>query len=917
MSLDRENAFRTGRPLTEDGSLTDEFGARLERYRDLLDHVRGIVWRTDATNFQFTFVSRFAETLLGYPLQQWTDEADFWMNHIHPEDREWAVGLCIKATKERRAHELEYRMLAADGRVVWLRDLVHVVSDREQPRELVGIMTDITEKKLAERALQQSGDRLRQVIDTIPQQIWSGPADGTMDFCNSRWRQELGLTLEELQGDGWQRMIHPDELERVKQAWSYSVEHGTPYEQEERHLLATGSYCWFLCRGVPLRDEAGEIVRWFGSNTDIQAQKEADEALRNSERRWRGVFDNTNVGVALQDASLRYIDANAAFCRMVGYSCDELRQFTCMEITHEDDRERYKALIHEVLDGKREYFDFEKRYLRKNGELIWARLNGSTIRTGDKPIWVVMAEDVTERKKLSNELQQERDRLRLLFDLSRQFLPKLEPRELFASVLESMQKLGWDWTSILLPDAALNRLIVSLSPDNSYLHQEDALPVKGTLQGKVYRSGEPVFFRAEDLPSLCQLYHDSPKMQQTVNAANMKAGYCLPLVHDGSIIGVLFLMRRADYVYEERDLRFLQELTALIASAVSNSLRFENVNDSHAKLVSQRQYIEDQVRHEGGFERIIGESASLRDILRQVAVVAPTDSTVLITGETGTGKDLIARAVHDHSPRCERGFVKVDCSAIPAALMESELFGHEKGAFTGAIAQKLGRFETADGGTIFLDEVGDIPPELQPKLLRVLQDQSFERVGSNRTRQVNVRIIAATNRDLETMVATGKFRDDLYYRLKVFPIVLPPLRDRRSDIPLLAQYYVSRYARRLKREIPIIPASAMEVFLRYPWPGNVRELQHFIERSVVISSGRHLQAPLAELERANTKRHDRVKSDTRPRTLEQIERDSIIEALDRSNWKVGGPDGAASRLGVKRTTLASRMERLGITRRKA
>lgn len=292
--------------------------------------------------------------------------------------------------------------------------------------------------------------------------------------------------------------------------------------------------------------------------------------------------------------------------------------------------------------------------------------------------------------------------------------------------------------------------------------------------------------------------------------------------------------------------------------------------------------------------------------------LSPTDSAVLILGETGTGKELIARAIHDRSRRKDQAFVKVDCSAIPATLLESELFGHERGAFTGAIAQKLGRLEIADKGTLFLDEIGDLPPELQPKLLRVLQDRAFERLGSHRTVHLDVRVIAATNRDLDEMVSKGEFRADLYYRLKVFPIAIPPLRERPDDILPLVWHYVHKYAQRLKKTIDTIPAEAIAAFRRYPWPGNVRELQHFMERSVVLTSGSVLEAPVAALD------HDTHKpSGGAPptnRTMEEIERQSILDALRESNWVVGGPMGAARRLGLKRTTLASRMERLGISR---
>lgn len=312
------------------------------------------------------------------------------------------------------------------------------------------------------------------------------------------------------------------------------------------------------------------------------------------------------------------------------------------------------------------------------------------------------------------------------------------------------------------------------------------------------------------------------------------------------------------------------------------------------------------------FEQIIGQSPALESVLEQVAQVAPTESTVLIDGETGTGKELFARAIHNASPRCGRAFIKLNCAAIPLDLLESELFGHEKGAFTGAIAQKIGRFELADTGTLFLDEVGDMPPALQPKLLRVLQEQEFERLGSGRTHRVDVRLIAATNRDLIRMVNQGSFRMDLYYRLNVFPITLPPLRDRREDIPALVQYFVEKFSRRMGKHIQRIPAETMLAFQYHSWPGNIRELQNLVERAVILSQEGVLPNPLSQVQTAPF-----VTTYPAGRTLKESERARILETLNQVGWVIGGPNGAAVKLGCKRTTLIAKMKRLGITRQSA
>ena len=307
------------------------------------------------------------------------------------------------------------------------------------------------------------------------------------------------------------------------------------------------------------------------------------------------------------------------------------------------------------------------------------------------------------------------------------------------------------------------------------------------------------------------------------------------------------------------------------------------------------------------FEQVVGSSPALEAVLEQAEMVAPTDSTVLIQGETGTGKELIARAIHNLSSRRGRPFVKLNCAAIPSELLESELFGHERGAFTGATAQRIGRFELADKGTLFLDEVGDLPAALQPKLLRVLQEQEFERLGSSYTKKVDARLVAATNRDLSAMVNRGQFRIDLYYRLNVFPVLLPPLRERREDIPALVRHYVDKYARKMNRHIETIPLHAMEAFANYPWPGNVRELQNFIERAVILSPGSVLQPPLTELKQSMVQTPDSKLS-----TLKEVEREHVLRAIRESNWVIGGPFGAAARLGIKRTTLMYRIQKLGI-----
>lgn len=402
-----------------------------------------------------------------------------------------------------------------------------------------------------------------------------------------------------------------------------------------------------------------------------------------------------------------------------------------------------------------------------------------------------------------------------------------------------------------------------------------------------------------------------PRLVERVQPYELQSFCWLPLTTARGRLGALVFTSRQPASYDAADLPFLQLVANQVAVAVENALAFEELEALKDKLAKEKAYLEEEVRGEHVGD-IVGENPALRAILKEVETVAPTESTVLVRGETGTGKELIARAIHDLSPRKDRTLVKLNCAAIPTGLLESELFGHEKGAFTGAISQKIGRFELAHEGTLFLDEVGDIPLELQPKLLRVLQEQEFERLGGTKTIRVNVRVVAATNRDLAEMIAENRFRSDLYYRLNVFPIALPPLRERPDDIPRLVRHFTQSFARRMGRRIETIPSSMMDVLVHYPWPGNIRELQNVVERAVILSKGPTLQVPVADLKPGAAPAT--APAAAASATLADAEREHILRALRDTNWVLGGPDGAAARLGMKRSTLHWKMKKLGISR---
>ena len=504
------------------------------------------------------------------------------------------------------------------------------------------------------------------------------------------------------------------------------------------------------------------------------------------------------------------------------------------------------------------------------------------------------------------QLAHESDRLRLLLEVNNAVVSRLDLRDVFAATAASLRRvIPHALASLYLydPDKEVVSRHALDSPSGKGLLQEGFVgPIDSTPAGPAIRTGKPALFEEDDLKRL------QSDVARLLLAEGVKSGCCVPLTSHNRLLGTLNIASLRPGAFSQDDVDLLSQVANQIAIAVENALAFREIEDLKNKLAEEKLYLEDEIRTEYNFEEIVGESAALKRILKQVETVAPTDSTVLIHGETGTGKELIARAIHNLSKRRERTFVKMNCAAIPTGLLESELFGHERGAFTGAIAQKVGRFELAHGGTLFLDEVGDIPLELQSKMLRVLQEQEFERLGSNRTIHVNVRLVAATNRDLARMAADKQFRSDLYYRLNVFPVTAPPLRERPEDIPLLVRYFAQKYARLMNRRIETVPAGAMTALAKYHWPGNIRELENLIERSVILSQGPDLHVPLGELKAPTTAAPNGVA------TLEAAEREHILRVLRETNWVIGGSSGAAARLGMKRTTLQSKMRKLGISR---
>jgi formate hydrogenlyase transcriptional activator len=524
------------------------------------------------------------------------------------------------------------------------------------------------------------------------------------------------------------------------------------------------------------------------------------------------------------------------------------------------------------------------------------------------------------------ELHRQNERLELLLNLTSKITSSLEVREVLRAIAANIREvIHADAVVVSLPDAASgkSRVIAVDFPHGKGAVKEEVTVALSPANKKAIDTLKSVVISMREREEL------AAEAYEIAAAEGIKAICLIPLVNHGRVLGTLSISRTTETPFAQKDVDFLSRASGQIAIAIENALAYREISELKDKLAQEKLYLEEEFRSEMGFEQIIGNSKALKHVLQQVETVAPSDSTVLLLGETGTGKELIARAIHDRSHRVKRTFVKLNCAAIPTGLLESELFGHEKGAFTGAISQKIGRLELADQGTLFLDEVGDIPTEIQPKLLRALQEREFERLGRAHTRKVNVRLIAATNRNLEKMIADREFRSDLYYRLNVFPIRIPPLRERKEDIALLVSYFVQKFSKQMQKKVESVPAVVMKGLMAWDWPGNIRELENFIERAVIVTRGNSLEAPVGELRKANTDIPTRsVVEEYRQIVTENADsrndkngvaeeyarkqRDEIVQALSKCKGRVGGTDGAAARLGINRTTLLSRMKKFGI-----
>jgi PAS domain S-box-containing protein len=654
------------------------------------------------------------------------------LQRTYPQDRALVQQVIERASKTGRDFEHEYRLLLPSGTFKHVHALAQAFQDASGNLEFVGALTDITEQRRAEAVIREQEAELREVVDTIPAVVWSALPDGSNSYANRRSVEYCGMTREQIVGSGWEAGFHPDDLERHKAKWLACVASGEPCEDEVRFRRADGQYRWHLQRGVPLRDEVGNIVKWYGVLTDIEDRKTAEGKIREQEAELRQIVDLVPQLIAVYGPNRERLYANRTALDYLGISLDGWRHKSFAASAHPDDSERLKSHAdHALSSGAAD--ELELRLRKRDGSYRWflARLNPLRDEQGQILRWYFTGTDIEDRKQ------------------------------------------------------------------------------------------------AED------------------------------------------------------------------------TLRRENVA------------LREEIDKTSMFEEIVGASPALQAVLSRISKVAPSNSTVLITGETGTGKELVARAIHRRSDRASRAFVSVNCAAIPRDLIASEFFGHEKGAFTGATRQRLGRFELANGGTIFLDEVGELPAETQIALLRVLQEHEFERVGGTRRIRADVRVSAATNRDLQAAISAGSFRSDLFYRLNVFPIEIPPLRERKEDIRLLVEYFIDRYARKAGKNITRVDKKTLRLLESYSWPGNIRELQNVIERSMILC-----ETEIFSIDESWLPQHPFLTQPGNhtelPQTLVAQEKSMIEAALKESRGRVFGATGAAAKLGIPRSTLESKIRSLKI-----
>ena len=748
-------------------------------------------------------------------------------------------------------------------------------------------------------------DTIERLFEFSPDAILVTDGNGVVRAVNPRAEQLFGYASEELIDQQVEMLVparfrggHPRHRE------NYSAHPRTRQMGAAMNLFGLrkdGTEVPVDIMLKPIETADGPAVLTF--IRDATEQRAAQEALRLNDARLRSIVESIGeYAIYMLDREGHVLTWNPGAERIKGYKADEVLGLHYSRFFTQEDIEqgRPAELLRQAIVKNR--VEEEGWRVRKDGSRLWANVVLTAIHDSSGAVtgFSKITRDVTEHKQAQESV---------IAELSSLLLVNVDIRKLLGAFTASIrQMVPHDAATLALYDEPTGKLRVQFlaAGDDDANHGEVLLDPDASPAGQAYRTRRPVILNKIDRWTF------APDSVQHLTGMGMQSGVWVPLVHRERTLGTMMVASRLENAFSQHDAEMLTQVAGQVAMAVNNALAFKQIAELRDRLTQEKKYLEDEINLDHRFEDIVGESSGLRSVLREIATVAPTDATVLIQGETGTGKELLARAIHRLSPRSERTFIKLNCAAIPAGLLESELFGHEKGAFTGAIARKIGRLELAHEGTLFLDEVGELPLDLQPKLLRALQEREIERLGGTRPIPINVRLIAATNRDLAKMVAEREFRSDLFYRLKVFPVFAPPLRDRVADIPILVRHFVSRHARRMGKTIETIPPEAMDALVAWKWPGNIRELENFLERAVILTRGPVLYVPLAEIEAMQEEEEDDT-AFVNP-TLQAAELETILRALRDAKGVIGGPGGAAERLGLKRTTLNSKIKKLGIER---
>jgi len=830
-----------------------------ERFRRIVDTIPGFVCTLNPAG-EVELLNRQVLEYFGKTLEDLKNWA--MSDAVHPDDLPRVIDSWKGSVETGQAYSIVLRQRRADGVYRWFESRAYPSRDAEG--DITGwymLLTDVDDRMRAEDALRASEGYLRLTYDTIPGFVWTMTAEGEVELVSRQMSEYFGKTLDELKD--WCAFVHPDDRARATLCWTTVVETGQPYELDHRLRRADGVYHWFHGRGVPLKDPDGHVVRWYNLLTDIDERKQAEEKLRISEAYLAEAQRLSLTGSFGCKISTGEMIWSEETFRILEFDQSTKPAVECiLQRVHPQDKAMVQQQIERATrEGKN--CDLECRLLLPDDSVKQVHIVARALvdETGSIEFAGAVMDVTIQRQATA--------------DLERAF--------------DEITKSEAELRTIL---DAIPQLIVAIGADGNFLHANQALlEYTGLTREELVTERFREVFHAEDSERL----HGE---REEALSRRLPFEYERRVLHrDGQY---RWFLVQYNPVFGERG-----EVIRWYATGTDIDDRKRAEQRTQQENIALREQI-DQVFM---FEEIVGSSPALKTVLSNIVKVAPTNSTVLITGETGTGKELIARAIHKASGRANEAFIGVNCAAIPSSLIASELFGHEKGAFTGALQRRQGRFELAHRGTIFLDEISELPAETQIALLRVLQERQFERVGSSRSIPTDVRVIAATNRDLATSIASGTFRADLFYRLNVFPIDVPPLRERKEDIPMLVEYFVKRYSDKAGKRIRKISKRTIEVCTSYHWPGNIRELQNIIERSVILSTGETFSIDAAWLSSGAESRTD---SGDLTKTIRDHEKEIIEAALTRSNGKVAGPNGAAAKLGIPRSTLDAKIKQLKI-----